>query len=128
MSKLTDDSRIRTLPKPIKLNSAPKKTKKYQLGGVAPFYIYRPYGVGGESVTSTQSAGASGGGSSSGSKKSDSEKDKLDMIKELFKSVKGLPVDVSAVYQSIKGTLDKAKAFGEDLTTDDLASMYLSSM
>ena len=50
------------------------------------------------------------------------------MIKELFKNIKGLPVDVAKVYQDIMGTLNKAKAFGEELSTDDLASMYLSSM
>jgi hypothetical protein len=50
------------------------------------------------------------------------------MIKELFKQVQGLPVDVSRVYQEISNTLNKAKAFGEDLTTDDIASMYLNSM
>jgi len=46
MSKMTDDSRVRTIPKPIKLPSHPKK---FQYGGVAPFTIYRPLGVGGES-------------------------------------------------------------------------------
>lgn len=123
MSKITDDSRIRTMPKPIKLTSHPKK-RKYQLGGVAPFTIYRPLGVGGESAVSTQT-------SDSGSNKSSKDtaaKDKLDMIKELFKQVQGLPVDVSRVYQEISNTLNKAKAFGEELTTDDIASMYLNSM
>jgi len=64
------------------------------LGGVAPFTVYRPLGVGGESAISTQT-------SSSGSSKSEKDtaaKDKLDMIKELFKSVQGLPIDASKVY------------------------------
>ena len=122
MSKMTDDSRIKTLPKPIKLVSHPKK---FQLGGVAPFTIYRPLGVGGETTTSS----ARTSGSSSGkSEKDTAAKDKLDMIKELFKQVQGLPIDVSKVYQEISGVLNKAKAFGEELSTDDLASMYLNVM
>ena len=124
MSKMTDDSRIRTLPKSKKLTSHPKP-KKMQLGGVAPFTIYRPLGVGGETAVSSQTS--SSGGTSS-DKKSDKEKDKLDMIKELFKQVQGLPVDVSRVYQDIMNTLNRAKAYGTELSTDDLASMYLSSM
>ena len=124
MSKMTDDSRIKTLPKSIKLTSHPKK-RKYQLGGVAPFTIYRPLGVGGETAISSQTSSS---GSTSSDKKSDKEKDKLDMIKELFKQVQGLPVDVSRVYQDIMNTLNRAKAYGTELSTDDLASMYLSSM
>ena len=122
MSKMTDDSRIRTLPKTIKLTSHPKK---YQLGGVAPFTVYRPLGVGGESAVSTQTSS-----STSSDKKSDAAKDKLDMIKELFKAIQGqgLPVDVSQVYSEIQHLLGKAKAFGDELSTDDIASMYLSSM
>ena len=122
MSKMTDDSRVRTMPKPIKLPSHPKK---FQYGGVAPFTIYRPLGVGGESSYAQSNTSSSGSGKS---EKDTAAKDKLDMIKELFKSIKGLPVDVAKVYQDIMGTLNKAKAFGEELSTDDLASMYLSSM
>ena len=123
MSKMTDDSRIKTLPKPIKLTSHPKK---YQLGGVAPFTVYRPLGVGGENAVSTQTTSST----DSKSSKDTAAKDKLDMIKELFKAIQGqgLPIDVSTVYQEISGVLNKAKAFGEELTTDDIASMYLSSM
>ena len=123
MSKMTDDSRVRTLPKPIKLSSHPRKM---QMGGVAPFYIYRPYMSGMEQSMSTQTS--SGGASSS--KKDNEGKDKLDMIKELFKAIQGqgLPIDVSTVYQDISNVLNKAKAFGEDLSTDDIASMYLNSM
>ena len=123
MSKMTDDSRIRTLPKPIKLSSHPRKM---QMGGVAPFYIYRPYMSGMEQSMSSQ---VSSSGTSS-SKKDNEGKDKLDMIKELFKAIQGqgLPIDVSTVYQDISKVLSKAKAFGEDLSTDDIASMYLNSM
>ena len=122
MSKMTDDSRVRTIPKPIKLPSHPKK---FQYGGVAPFTIYRPLGVGGESSYAQSTTSSSGSGKS---EKDTAAKDKLDMIKELFKQVQGLPIDVSKVYQEISGVLNKAKAFGEDLSTDDLASMYLNVM
>jgi hypothetical protein len=42
----------------------------------------------------------SSGGTSSSSKKDNEGKDKLDMIKELFKAIQGqgLPIDVSTVY------------------------------
>ena len=119
MSKMTDDSRIRTMSKPIKLSSHPRKM---QLGGVAPFTIYRPLGAGGETTTQTSTS------TESKSTKDTAAKDKLDMIKELFKQVQGLPIDVSKVYQEITATLNKAKAFGEDLSSDDIASMYLNSM
>lgn len=122
MSKMADDSRVKTMPKPIKLPSHPKK---FQYGGVAPFTIYRPLGIGGESSYAQSTTSSSGSGKS---EKDTAAKDKLDMIKELFKNIKGLPVDVAKVYQDIMGTLNKAKAFGEELSTDDLASMYLSSM
>jgi len=93
------------------------------LGGVAPFTVYRPLGVGGESTVSTQTSS-----SASSDKKSDAAKDKLDMVKELFKSVQGLPIDASKVYSQISGLLSKYRAFGEEMTTDDIASMYLSAM
>lgn len=121
MSKMTDDSRVKTLPKAAKLTSHPKK--KLQLGGVAPFTVYRPLGVGGE--TTTQTSTSTEGTKSS---KDTAAKDKLDMIKELFKQVQGLPIDVSKVYQEISMTLNRAKALGEELSTDDIASMYLNSM
>lgn len=121
MSKMTDDSRIKTLPKSIKLTSHPRKM---QLGGVAPFTVYRPLGAGGENAVSTQTSSST----DSKSSKDTAAKDKLDMIKELFKQVQGLPIDVSRVYQEISGVLNKAKAFGEELSTDDIASMYLNVM
>lgn len=121
MSKMTDDSRIKTLPKSIKLTSHPRKM---QLGGVAPFTVYRPLGVGGENAVSTQTSSST----DSKSSKDTTAKDKLDMIKELFKQVQGLPIDVSRVFQEISGVLNRAKAFGEELSTDDIASMYLNVM
>ena len=120
MSKMTDDSRIRTMPKPVKLSSHPRKM---QLGGVAPFTIYRPLGAaGGETTTQTST------GTDSKSSKDTAAKDKLDMIKELFKQVQGLPIDVSQVYQHISGVINKAKALGEEMSSDDIAAMYLNSM
>ena len=127
MSKLADDSRIKTRPKPIKLSPHPdgNKRRKYQLGGVAPFTIYRPLGIGGQQ---TISASSDTGSSKSSSSKDTAAKDKLDMIKELFKSVRGLPVDVNAVYSDLSNLFAKYKAFGEEMSTDDIASIYLNSM
>ena len=119
MSKMTDDSRIRTMPKPAKLSSHPRKM---QLGGVAPFTIYRPLGAGMETTAQTSTS------TDSKSSKDTAAKDKLDMIKELFKQVQGLPVDVSQVYQHMVGVFNKARAFGEEMSSDDIAAMYLSSM
>jgi hypothetical protein len=67
------------------------------MGGVAPFYIYRPYISGMEQSMSSQ---VSTSGTSSSSKKDNEGKDKLDMVKELFKAIQGqgLPIDVSTVY------------------------------
>jgi len=46
MSKMSDDSRLKSRTKPIKLSTHPKgNTRKYQQGGVAPFTIYRPLGM-----------------------------------------------------------------------------------
>ena len=122
MSKITDDSRVRTMPKPIKTSSHPRKM---QLGGVAPFTIYRPLGVGGE--TTTQTSTSTEGSKSS---KDTAAKDKLDMIKEMFKAVQntGLPIDVNVVYRDLNNLFSKAQAFGEELSTDDIASIYLQSM
>ena len=53
------------------------------MGGVAPFTVYRPLGVGGENAVSTQTTNST----DSKSSKDTAAKDKLDMIKELFKQV-----------------------------------------
>lgn len=128
MSKMTDDSRIRSREKKIKLEPHPRgNTRKYQQGGLAPFTIYRPLGVGGESAVSSQVSNSTSSNSSS-DKKSDKEKDKLDLAKKLFESLKGLPIDVNMAYKEIFSVFNKAKMFGEDLSTDDIASLYLSSM
>lgn len=124
MSKMTDDSRIRTMPKAAKMPSHPKK--KLQLGGVAPFTVYRPLGIGGE--TTTQVSQSTDG--TSKSTKDTTAKDKLDMIKEMFKAVQstGLPVDVNVVYRDLNNLFSRAQAFGEELSSDDIATIYLQSM
>jgi hypothetical protein len=45
----------------------------------------------------------------------------------LFKEVlgKGLPVDVNAVYSSMSDLFARQKAFGNELSTEDIASMYV---
>ena len=52
------------------------------------------------------------------------------MIKELFKAVlgKGLPSDVNKLYTSMQNLFSRAQAFGEEISSDDIASMYLSQM
>ena len=131
MSKMADDSRLKSRTKPIKLSSHPKgNTRKYQQGGVAPFTVFRPLGIGGESVIGSQttSSGSSKSSSSSSSGKDDAAKNKLDLVKELFKSLKGLPVDVNMAYKDIYSLFEKSKLFGEELSTDDIAGIYLNSM
>lgn len=127
MSKISSDAQNRKRIKIDKLTPHPKgNTKKYQQGGVAPFTIYKPTVLGGETTTSTQTD-TSG---TKSSKESTTEKDKLDMIKELFKAIQGqgLPIDVSMAYREISDIFSRTKALGEDLTVDDIASMYLKSM
>jgi hypothetical protein len=52
------------------------------------------------------------------------------MIKEMFKAVQntGLPVDVNVVYRDLNNLFSRAQAFGEELSSDDIASIYLQSM
>lgn len=133
MTKLSQDDLNRKPSKIEKLTPHPKSTRKYEYGGTAPFTVYTPVALGGESSMSTQrdysglqgSRGSSGNGSGK-SKGSDT----LDMIKNLFKEVvgKGLPSDVNSLYRSMQGLLSRAQAFGTELSTDDIASMYLSQM
>ena len=126
MSKMSDDSTQRSRPKRIfELNSHPGKTRRMQQGGVAPFTVFTPVALGGETSTQVSSTGAS-----TGSKKSsDSEgKETLDLIKSLFQKIEGLPIDVNTVYKQMSNFLGRAKAFGTELSTNDIASMYLQSM
>ena len=128
MVKLTNDATVRTLPKPIKLVSHPKKM---QSGGVAPFVVYTPISVGGEQSTQTTTDISSllGAGNSSGSgKKSGKETTTLDVIKDLFKNVEGLPSDVNGVYKAMSDFLAKQSLFGGQLSTDDMSAMYLQQL
>lgn len=126
MSKMSDDSTQHSRPKRVfKLNSHPGGTRRMQQGGVAPFTVFTPVALGGETSTQVSSTGAS-----TGSKKSsDSEgKETLDLIKSLFQKIEGLPIDVNTVYKQMSNFFNKAKIFGNDLSTNDIASMYLQSM
>ena len=127
MTKLSSDAQNRKQPKIEKLTPHPKKnTKKYQQGGVAPFTIYKPVALGGETSTQTDTTTAT----SSKSAKDTESKETLDLVKSLFKEVlgKGLPVDVNAVYSSMSDLFARQKAFGNELSTNDIALLYLQSM
>lgn len=123
MTKLAYDS-VSKRPKEIKLISHPKgSTKKYQQGGVAPFLVYTPVALGGETTTAS-------GGSTSSTKKSSSEELGQDLLKDLFKQLQanGLPSDVNAIYSRIGNLLQQQEFFGNALSTDDIQSIYVSTM
>ena len=133
MTKLSQDDLNRKPSRIEKLTPHPKSTRKYEYGGTAPFTVYTPVALGGESSMSTQRdySGLQGSRGSSGNGNGKSKgSDTLDMIKNLFKEVvgKGLPSDVNSLYRSMQGLLSRAQAFGTELSTDDIASMYLSQM
>lgn len=125
MTKMSSDSYNRKKLKLEKLTPHPKgNTKKYQQGGVAPFTIYTPISLGGETTRQAYSdSGSSSRGSSS--KKGDQT---LDIIKELFGKLDGLPADVNGIYANMQSFLAKQQAFGNDLDTDDLSTMYLDQL
>ena len=129
MSKISSDAQNRRKPKIEKLTSHPKK---YQQGGVAPFTVYRPAPLGGESGISQQTGAVDLLGLNKASKASSGDKknETLDMVKELFKAIqgKGLPSDVNVIYNSMKDLFARAKAFGTELTSDDIAGLYLQQM
>ena len=127
MVKMSDDSMQKSFKKPLKLIKPPKSTtRKMQTGGVAPFVVYTPAPLGGETTTSASSDGVSlKKGASSTKKDKDST---LDTIKDLFKNLEGLPSDVNHVYQSMQGFLERSKAFGTEINSDDLASIFLQQM
>lgn len=127
MVKMSDDSMQKSFKKPLKLIKPPKSTtRKMQTGGVAPFVVYTPTPLGGETTTSASSDGVSlKKGASSTKKDKDST---LDTIKDLFKNLEGLPSDVNHVYQSMQGFLERSKAFGTEINSDDLASIFLQQM
>ena len=124
MSKLSSDGLNRRPITIQKLASHPKgNTRRYQQGGVAPFTVYRPIMAGGETTTTTQNDTSNTNGKSKGN-------DTLDLVKELFKSLQGtgLPSDTNIVYESMQNLLKRSQLFGNELTTDDISSMYLQQM
>ena len=125
MSKISSDAQNRKKPKIEKLTSHPKGTKKYQQGGVAPFTVYTPVSMGGESTRASQYDS-----SSKTSSKDNEGKETLDLMKSLFKEMlgKGLPVDVNAIYSQMSNLFSQYKAFGNELDTNDIALLYLQSM
>ena len=125
MVKMSSDAHNRKPIRAEKLISPPKgTTKKLQQGGVAPFTVYRPAAVGGEQSIQ-QSIDSSN--SSSKSEKS-SKNEKLDLLKDLFSKLEGLPSDTNYIFSSMTNFLAKAETFGEDLSSDELANIYLSQM
>jgi hypothetical protein len=122
MSKISADALAKAKPKPIKLSSHP--TRKMQQGGVAPFTVYRPVALGGETVTE---AGQVTGNGNNSSKSGNSKDNTLDLVKKLFESVngQGLPIDVNSLYNDFMKMFNYHKAFGTEMSTDDVASMYL---
>lgn len=124
MSKYADQSRQKSKSKPVKLSDHPK-SRKYATGGVAPFTIYRPLSLNNSSSSAAYSDSSS---SSKASAKNEAAKAKLDMVKELFKELKGLPIDVTLVYNELDSLLNNYKLFGEEMTTDDIASVYTKAM
>ena len=128
MTKLSSDAQNRKKPKIEKLTSHPKgNTKKYQQGGVAPFTIYKPVALGGETTTAYQGDTSNINGRGGSSNKSN---DGLDLMKDLFKNlaVEGLPSDVNGIYKAMNNLMARSRAFGEELSTDDIASMYIQQM
>ena len=125
MSKISSDAQNRKKPKIEKLAPHPKgNTRKYQQGGVAPFTVYKPVALGGESTISSETSTSHTKGSSS------KDSNGLDLLKELFKNlnVEGLPSDVNGIYDSLSELMAKRKAFGKELTTEDISSMYIQQM
>ena len=124
MSKMSDDSTRKNRTKAIKLTPHPggKKARKMQQGGVAPFMVYKPVAVGGETTTSTQA----GGSSKSSSKSEDKFKNLRDLFKELLG--KGIPIDVSTSMKEMENFFQKAQLFGEDLDSSDIESMYIRQL
>ena len=127
MVRMTNDATVRTLAKPTKLVGPPKM----QAGGVAPFVIYTPLAHGGEQTTQSSVSAddlRAGSGRGSSSKSSSKETSPLDIIKDLFKGVDGLPSDVNGVYSAMANFMAKRELFGGDLSTDDMSTMYLQQL
>lgn len=119
MAKMSDDSIQKSRKNPIKLTNHPK-TKKMQQGGVAPFTVFTPAALGGETSVKTTAT-------STPSEKSKSS-NSLDLVKKLFQDAEGLPIDVNLISTQMSKVLKKARAFGEELSSSDLETLYLQSM
>lgn len=125
MSKIASDAQNRKTPKIEKLTPHPKK---YQQGGIAPFTIYKPIALGGETSrtyeTSSNSSRSSSKSSSSGGNND------LDLLKKLFEAiqVEGLPSDTNVIYAMMNQLMRKKEFFGTELSTDDIATMYIQQM
>lgn len=124
MSKISSDAQNRKTPKIERFAPHPNGTKKYQQGGVAPFTVYKPVTLGGETSRTTETNSSS----RSSSKKSDDDNDSL--LKELFKilSFKGLPSDSNSVFKSVLNLMKKKELFGNELTTDDMATVIIRQL
>lgn len=119
MAKMSNDSIQKHRTKLIKLANHPKSRKLAQ-GGVAPFTVFTPVALGGETSAKTSAA-------SSSSEKSKSS-DSLDLVKKLFQDAEGLPIDVNMISSQMMKTLKKAQLFGDEVSSSDLETLYLSSM
>lgn len=127
MSKISSDALNRKRIKVESLAKHPKgSTRKYQQGGVAPFTVYTPVTLGGETGMSQTTTGSTSTKSSSSGKSTDTEL--LDLMKNLFKEVRGLPVDVNSVYSQFNDILNRNKLFGTEMSTNDISLMYLNAM
>ena len=127
MIKLTDDSYQKSRKKVPKLIPHPKgSVKKYQQGGVGPFGVFTPVGLGGEQSMTTEST--TGSGSRTSSNKDDSGKDMLNLFKDLFSKMEGLPIDVSSVYAPLMSLMDRVKFNGGELSPQEISTIYIQSM
>lgn len=124
MVALTDLSAARAKERKIKLISHPKgNTRRYQQGGVAPFVIYTPLGVGGERSISYQDQGNNAQAASK-----QKQTTTLDVIKDLFKNVDGIQIDVNMVYNGMYDLLQRQNILGEEFSENELASIYLQQL
>ena len=126
MSKMSSDAQNRKRIKIDKLAPHPKGTKKYQQGGLAPFLVYKPTILGGETTTTTQTDSSSSKSSKSGS----STDQEINLLKDLFKNleVEGLPSDTNIIYSSMMELMNRRKLFGNSLSSSDIESMYIHQL
>lgn len=125
MTKLTDNSYQKSRKRVPKLVPHPKKL---QQGGVAPFGVFTPLSMGGEYSQTTEASSTGTRSSSSKSSADDKGKDLLNLAKDLFSKMEGLPIDVSSVYAPISNLLNRVRYSGEELSSHEIATIYLQSM